>query len=680
MSVMVAALVAICAVAAAALAIAPLHVALFLLGTLAWYAVPGCWLARRVYATEGRGPAMAWLVGPLWGYVLSNLSLLGLWVAGLRHPAVALLAPVPAWIAVHLLAPRQGRLVPPELTRRDAAAALLVLAMVPAIVGRPFSQVGTPVPEGVAYRAYFTADFIWARTVLVELAKAEQPPRNMFLRGERLNYYWLPHLLGGAEYRWNWPALTADRIPLVNGLGLGLMFVAFLYGFMRHFTRSAPAAAIACAFALALASVEATWYLWRIWQRGGSLAGILSMNVDGLTRWILGSVVVDGLHRLLIYQVTHHAIAYAAALSALLVVVAARDPGNSGAAWLAGTLLGGALLFSSFSALMIGVGVALAYVVRTVAARRIGAIPRVAIAAAVPIAAAVGISIALGYVDTAGGLVEFGLNRMSARNASLAVPLSFGILLPAGAVGLIVGLGARQFRTLALAVLVAVCFLFYFYVNVKDHQDVYVAWRAGHVLIIALATLLAIASEHLWMRGTATRAALVTAALVAAAVAAPTAVLDLYTSQDVSNREMGPGFRWTVILSPGEIEGLEWLRQHTRPDAIVQVEPFVRGRDTWSYVPAFAERRMAAGLPISMVPLAKYEQASERIRAIYQTTDASATYDRALLERLDYLVLGAPERYAYPALEPALKARPDLFVRVFGNGELTIYRLRGARP
>jgi hypothetical protein len=680
MTLVVPALLLTLAVAAAALAIAPLHVVLLLFATLAWYAVPGYWLARRCYAHQEGGPAIAWLVGPLWGYLLSNLFLLGLWWIGLHHPVAAFLAPLPALAVVHLLAPRTGVLVPPTLTRRDIAAVLLVLCFVPAIVGRPFSQVGRQLPEGTAYRAYFTADFIWARTVVVELAKAERPPRNMFLRGDPLNYYWLSHLLSAMEYRWNTPALTVDRILLVNALGLSLVFVAFLYGFIRHFANSPAAAAVGCAFALAFASIEATWFLRRLWQRGQPLDIILSYNVDGISRWVLGSVVVDGLHRLLLYQVTHHAVAYGAALSALVAMVASPDPARPALAWLTGLLLGGALLFSSFSALMIGVAVAGCYAIRLIAAGQLRRLPGVAVRAAVPIAAAVGVSIALHYVDAGGGLVKFGLNRVAARNALLVVTLSFGLLLPAGLLGIAVGVATRRWRTLALALLAGVCFAFYFFVNVLDHLDTYVAFRAGHIIIITLGTLLAVLAEWIWARGRLVRVAAAACAVLAAALAIPTALFDIINCQDVFNRKPGPGFRWTVILSPGEVEGMTWIRERTRPDAIVQVEPFARGRDTWSYVPAFAERRMAAGLPISMVPLAKYERASERIREIYRAVDPGDAYLKAGRERIDYLVVGAPERRAYPAFQQTIELRPDLFVRVFGNGDLSVYRIRGVRP
>ena len=36
----------------------------------------------------------------------------------------------------------------------------------------PFAHVGEELPEGRAYRAYFTADFVWEVAVVAELAKA----------------------------------------------------------------------------------------------------------------------------------------------------------------------------------------------------------------------------------------------------------------------------------------------------------------------------------------------------------------------------------------------------------------------------------------------------------------------------------------------------------------------------
>jgi uncharacterized membrane protein len=200
-----------------------------------------------------------------------------------------------------------------------------------------------------------------------------------------------------------------------------------------------------------------------------------------------------------------------------------------------------------------------------------------------------------------------------------------------------------------------------------------VGWRAGHILFIAFVPLTAVALQELWRRGTRTRVITACFGLALATAAAPTLAVDVYNAQDTTNREQGPGFPWTLVLTPDELDAIDWIRRSTPAGAIVQVEPYVRGRATWAYLPAFAERRMAAGLPTSMVPLDKYEAASARVREVYTSRDARDAYRAAVELRIEYLVVGPPERHAYPLFERLLDERPELFRRVFKNGSMTIY-------
>jgi hypothetical protein len=168
-------------------------------------------------------------------------------------------------------------------------------------------------------------------------------------------------------------------------------------------------------------------------------------------------------------------------------------------------------------------------------------------------------------------------------------------------------------------------------------------------------------------------------AFTLAALSFPTFAIDFYNTQDVTNRGPGAGFPWTLVLSHEEIAALDWIRGSTRPDAIVQVEPHVRDPATWAYVPAFAQRRMAAGLPISMVPLHKYEAASEHVREMYRELSAASVYDRAARLGIDYLIVGPPERQAYPEFEGVLATRPDLFRPVFRRGDMAVYYIERGR-
>jgi hypothetical protein len=84
---------------------------------------------------------------------------------------------------------------------------------------------------------------------------------------------------------------------------------------------------------------------------------------------------------------------------------------------------------------------------------------------------------------------------------------------------------------------------------------------------------------------------------------------------------------------------------------------------------------MSAGLPIGMIPLAKYEAASARIREVYTATSPSDVRRLAVAQCIDYLVIGPPERSAYPQLQPLLDATPQDFSPAFKNDEMAIYAL-----
>jgi hypothetical protein len=125
------------------------------------------------------------------------------------------------------------------------------------------------------------------------------------------------------------------------------------------------------------------------------------------------------------------------------------------------------------------------------------------------------------------------------------------------------------------------------------------------------------------------------------------------------------------------MEGLNWIREQTPPSARVQIEPYSRNRDAY-FITAFAERRMGGGLPTGLIPMAKYEAVSGRIRQLYQTTSAHEAHERALELCVDYLVVGSPEREAYQQLPPLLDANPHFFPPTFRNDAMAIYAVSGS--
>lgn len=648
-----------------------------LVGAVVWMALPGVVVARRVFAGHEGGAIAAWLAGPAIGFGFSVLGVFGLWAVGLQNWLAIALGPALTW-GVAWLARRYGgpTLRLPRFDRRDVVAVAIALLIVPVVTWAPYDHVREPVAEGEAYRAYFTADFIWALTVTGELAKGEVPPENPFLRGETLHYYWMAHFLSGALHKntQGW-GVTTEQVVLIDGLAFSLAFVAFLYLLVRMAGASPAFAALAVAVAFLANSYEGTNRLWILHQRGAPLDLVRDYNIDAVTRWFYQGMPVDGLQRLLLYQ-PHHLTGYVMGLAALWLVGFAEDVTETAVALWAGILLGAAFLFSTFSAIILSGSVGLLFAWRLLDQGALRAAWQCAILGGGPALVGAVLTSILGYTDPkAGALINVGLNPVAERQWPLMLFLSFGPLLIGGIAGLLrwkwVGRDGA-----AAASLVAVSLAFYFLADVPDMGGVWVGWRSGHQLLVGFAAISAAALTAAW-NVRAWRLPLAVAAVLALVPAVPTVAIDVYNAQDIWNRNPGPNFPWTLIISPGERQALDWLKRATPPDAVVQYEPVARGNTHWAYITAFAERRMAAGLPGAMIPFKKFQDASETVRAgIFSAASAADAHDIAVAMGIDYLMIGEVERARYQPVILAMSARPDLFPQVFTNDAVTIYAVR----
>jgi hypothetical protein len=252
--------------------------------------------------------------------------------------------------------------------------------------------------------------------------------------------------------------------------------------------------------------------------------------------------------------------------------------------------------------------------------------------------------------------------------------LSFGPLLFVGVAGLLRPRWVARDGA-APAALGAIAIAFYFLADVPDMGGVWVGWRSGHLLLIAFCVIGAAAMTVVWARRWS-RLAVAAVLGVAIVLAVPTVAIDVYNAQDITNRGPGPNFPWTLIITPAEREALDWIKRATPPTATVQVEPIARGAGGWAYVPAFGERRMAAGLPISMIPLRPYQEGSVHVQRVFTAATPDEAHALASTLGIDYLMAGDVERSAYRAGLTRIAERPDLFSRLFQNEAVTIYGVR----
>ncbi len=420
-------------------------------------------------------------------------------------------------------------------------------------------------------------------------------------------------------------------------------------------------------------SFEGLYALFDFSLKNVPIGEVTNLNIDAISRWYFQGIPIDGLQRLLFYQ-PHHIVGYTAGLTGLLALAVRTRPVDAAAFAVSGVCLGLSIAISSFAGLMVTVAAMLyelAGVIRTRDLRR-GLIH--AIAAAIPLAASVGMVYGLGYVDRSGAVVELVVNRVAVHQFWWVTLLSMGPVIIVTALA-IPALIAERRGLSVLGSLALTTVFFYFFVNVRDHQDVYVGWRVGHFLFMAAAVVVGVLLERLSTSTSAAQPVQWALLVVALLAGLPTTLIDIYNTQDITNHRQAPGFHWTLMLRPDELQAFDWIQNNTRDEARFQVDPMARDSETWAYLPAFAERRMAIGLPISMVPLAKYQQGSEAIRNLFEESPLAA-YERAVRAGVNYVLIGPPERDAHPGVEERFNAIPNQMPLAFKNGTISIYEVR----
>jgi hypothetical protein len=629
------------------------------------------------FALFGRRHAAGWIAGALFGYMLTSLAIWAAVFAGVPSAVAFGVAWLVMMVLAWLLAPGGVRplLELPHWSARDTGALGAVWLLTLAIAVPPFLRAGEIDEAGNRrYRAYFTADFVWHTALAAELTKFDSPPRNPYLAHRPIHYYWayflLPSAVAGAAPHALAPLRDEQICLKSNAIATAVLFVSAI--FICAWTALPYAWAVASGVTLAIvaASAEGTFALWRFWQTGVPLSEVRNLNIDAITNWWFHGVRTDGLQRCF-WWVPQHSMAYALGLIALAVVNFAGSAAPLPAIALAGLALGGATMMNPFVGAVFALvwGIAVAFD----AARSGAFVARILrhVIAVLPVAGALGWVMLNRMAEGGGSALQFGWLG-DARNAPLlTLALALGPALLAAAVGLFSG---RIGRLTAPALLAIIALLLMFFVRLNV-DSAWISFRAGQLFLIAVPALI---GRGFTATGAARRISIVSAVLAVLA-GTPTAAIDVYNAQDTSNVSESPIGPWTTLISPDQRAGLEWLRRSTPQTAIVQMEPMIRDRRSWSLIPSFAERRMAAGRPISLLggtsDGSEYAERSTRVRIMFETADARQAWDIARALRIDYLWVDATDRAAYGAGIGKFDRHPEQFAPVFTRGEVRIYRV-----
>lgn len=642
------------------------------LGLFLLLGVPGLPLG---FALFGRRHPAGWLAGLTLGYALTSL----VWWTVVFQGYATTPAFVTAWAAAAVAARLGTRrftsplVAAPAWTRRDTTALCLLLLMVPALVALPFSKLGSEDRDGNRlYRAYFVADFVWHTALTAELAKHEPRPRNPFLAPEPLHYYWtyfrIPATIAAQT------GLDVQTALKLNATGTAFLFLAAIY---LAAWAALPAWPFTTAVAVTLTflgpSAEGLAAIVDLLRRGHSLAELRDLNIDAVASWAFKGLRIDNLPRAMWYN-PQHSFSCALGLLAVPVAIWGGIRARAAAIVLAGCALGASLAFNPLLGVafcgVYGVTMIIATVTGRAAARdlvRHGF-------AVVPVALAFAWCTFNQVGDGAGEALVFGLTGL-ARNATvLNLALQLGPLMIPMAIGLWPK-GAEAFVPIWPALAGVTLGLLLMHLVALTVNPAWVGFRGGQIFLVLAPAIVARGLARLWKAGSR-RWAVATAAVVVIA-GFPTSIVDLYNTQDVTNRGLSPGaeFHWTVLITPLQQEALDWIRTNTPPHAVVQAEPTIRGRETWSLIPTFGERRMATGNPLALLPVPEYAEKNARVKAIYASSDPQDAWQEAKNLGIDYLYVDATERAAYPGVGK-FDANPDLFAPVFKNAEAVVFALR----
>jgi hypothetical protein len=600
---------------------------------------------------------------------------------------------VDAWAVATLASSAIGRALPsplvalPRWARAHSVALMLVLLLVPALVARPFAKLGSVDRDGNhLYRAYFVADFVWHTALTAELAKEDPRPRNPFLSTERVHYYWtyfrVPATLAGRT------GVGIESALKLNAVATAFLLVTAIYVAAWAAVPEWPfVVAGAVALTILCPSAEGVAGIADVTRRGLPFSELRDLNIDALASWAFKGLRIDNLARTMWYTPQH---GFSCALGVLAVPIALSGGVRTrpAAMLLAGVLLGASLTFNPvLGAAFCGVyGITiLADAVRTRAT--MASVLRHALAV-VPVVAAYSWCVLNQVGEGTSEVLHFGFTGLARNQPLLTFAMQLGpILIPMAFVLWPRGQCSRSTMGPAVAGITLAILLMHLVSLTVD--TAWVGFRGGNLFFVTAPALVACGFLRLSTSGYTNLARLVAAVVIV--VGLPTTVIDAYNTQDVTNRhlwrdaERARGanvpfdpmneYRWTLVITPEEWEGLTWIRTNTPTSAVVQAEPVVRGRETWSLIPTFAERRMASGNALPLLGRPTYEQRNRLVKGIYAGTDARLAWQQARALGIEYLYVDDTERTVYPQVSK-FDSAPQFFTPVFRNAEVTVYSLR----
>jgi hypothetical protein len=460
---------------------------------------------------------------------------------------------------------------------------LLVLVL---IVSVPLLKVGVEIPQGFAYRAYFDADFFRNLAVIGSLNSHGIPPDNPYVSGFILYYYWFFHIFI-AFWKTIFPSYRSDFMLIQFTLVSICMFASSVFVLLRSVTVSRKTLFL-CLFLLAFGgSYKAIHIFDYVSDKHMHWQSFTGFNVEGILRWHWGAPQIDTFFRAFLYAPQH-----LIALSILFPILLVWSKGSSS---LTGRIILYVALFSTlgFSAfigavLILSAGIILVYQsIRNPRQKQ----------KELFLAAGIGLAFLFLY------LYYFKIIQVGSGSAGLSVSpdghilshffsyfiLNWGAFLIFGLLGILWFPKRSPFGILLFLLILCWFMIVFLRLNLPGFSDI--SLKVGYITHVILLIFAASFLDRIFSKSSSRGTLLTIAFFFILLPGLATWMMDAFNSQDIQNR------RFTTLISSGDAEVFDWMRQNVPPQSVVQTVPAKGGflQEFVTEVPAFAERSVFLG-------------------------------------------------------------------------------------
>nr|HPQ41464.1 hypothetical protein [bacterium] len=548
---------------------------------------------------------------------------------------------------------------------------LCVVLLLVVLLAIPYGNVGVRTDSGIAYRAYYSGDYLKHVAVTAELLRGVLPPDNPYFAGEKLHYYWMfyvfPALIGriaGSE--------TIEPVLQTVNLALAGAFVWLWILTVRHAIRRRWLRFLVILMPFCFASFEGVAVFREVMAKGWPWDGFRAYNVDGYARWIFGQPEIDTVFRLLQYNMQH--ILPAAFFLVFLNRFDSRRHVSRQTAAIMGLICALTIGHSGFlgSFLTLWTGLCLVILGPWTAGGLLERIRLGAVMAVWPVAGLFIYKNGFQMLGGGGNLLQLTFVRPVAEHPVMFFILNFGIAVA----GFIAVFNWRHLHRPAI-ILAVLALIWVVFIIVPDWpSDVGV--KVGYTLALALALLTGQMLDRLRARH---RSLYMTAFILLAAGAAaalPTLAMEVFNSMDVENT------RFVSFIDPADMDAYVFMRDTLPPHARIQCGPETTEINApFSPIPTFAHRHTYCGdwmhAHIFLIPDTAYRIRLDQITRMFTLRDAADVHSLCRGAGITHLYWGATENKLYGPPHHLL-LRPDLFASEWAHVEtgrqLHLFRLK----